>query len=108
MSLRLQISGRAERDVEAIYSWLSERSRPGAARWYEQYLFAVQELMETGPNCPLAPEAVAEGPSVRQRLFKTKRGHPYRLLFVIEADVIHVLAVRGAGQDWWQPDGDES
>ena len=32
-------------------------------------------------------------------LFKTRSGRVYRSLFVIEGNTIHVVGVRGAGQD---------
>ena len=36
---------------------------------------------------------------IRQALFKTWQGRLYRALFVIVEDAVHVVAVRGYGQD---------
>ena len=41
---------------------------------------------------------------IRQRIFKTRRGLPYRILFVVRGDVIYLLHVRGPGQDLMAPE----
>jgi len=99
VTLQVRVSDHAHRDVEIILTWLSERSPQGAARWFDKYLESLRTLPERAIGCPPAPEAVILGRDLRQLLFKTRRGHSYRSLFLIDGDFIQLLAVRGSGQD---------
>jgi len=100
MNRRAKLSRRAERDVRAIQTWLVERSRAGALRWLDALQAVLDQLPATASSCPVAPEADDLGLDLRQKLFKTRRGHVYRLVFVIREDSVEILAVRGTGQDF--------
>ncbi len=50
------------------------------------------------------PKADTFEEELRQMLFKTRRGNTYRTLFVIRKFAVHVVAVRGTGQDLVTPD----
>lgn len=93
------MSERAERDVDVIFDWLAQRSKDGAVRWYLAYLDSLKSLPIHTTGCGLAPEAEKLGTDLRQVLFKTRKGNVYRSLFVFDGETIHVVAVRGAGQD---------
>ena len=71
----------------------------GAVRWYSKYLDALRSLPDRAAGCPSAPEADLLHLDLRQILFQTRKGRVYRSLFVIRNDAIHVVCVRGAGQD---------
>ena len=51
----------------------------------------------------IAPEAEILDRDIRQALFKTRRGHLYRALFMVVDDAVHVIAVRGYGQELATP-----
>jgi plasmid stabilization system protein ParE len=104
MTRRLRVSQQAERDADDIYLWLAARSPAGALRWYEKYLSVLRELPQAKISHAAAPEANDLGMDLRQKLFQTRRGHVYRLLFQIREDTVDVLAVRGTGQDFLSPD----
>lgn len=97
--MQVRVTQQAQRDVESILSWLAERSPQGAARWFNRYLDTLRDLPDRGSDCPLAPEAELLGCELRQVLFRTRRGHTYRSLFLIVGNFIHLLRVRGSGQD---------
>lgn len=99
MSRRLRVSRQAERDVDGIFRWIADRSPTGAVRWYDKYLSVVRELPK-GTDYPAVAEADDLGLDLRERLFKTRRGHVYRIVFLIREQFVDVLAVRGAGQDF--------
>jgi plasmid stabilization system protein ParE len=99
MTSPAKLSRRAERDVRTIQAWLAERSRAGALRWLDALQAALDQLTEEAASSSYAPEADDLGLDLRQRLFKTRRWHVYRLIFLIREDSVEVLAVRGAGQD---------
>ncbi len=99
MTLRVRVSSRAERDADTIFDWLAERSLDGAAHWYERYLATLHSLPDRAEECPTAPEADHLGLDLRQALFQTLKGRVYRSLFIIRESIIHIVSVRGAGQD---------
>jgi len=90
---------RAEADVRVIATWLAERSRDGAARWLDAYEAALARLVENAESCSQAEEddGVSEH-TLRQFLFKTRRGRTYRAVFAIINEEIRILRVRGPGQ----------
>ena len=103
MTLQVQVSRRAERDADAIFDWLAARSPDGAVRWYASYLATVRSLADRAPGCPMAAEADRMGLELRQVMFRTRKGRPYRLLFIIRGGDVHVMCVRGPGQDLASP-----
>lgn len=98
MTYRIQPSERAEADVTRIYVWLTRRSPDGATRWYEAFWNAMERLKAFPASCPQAAESSELGEDVRELLFGTKKERTYRALFVVKADVVHILCVRGPGE----------
>lgn len=88
----------ALRDVHEILTWLSAHSPAGAQRWYAAFMKSIRQLESDAEVWGTAPEAVALRRPIRQKLFKTRRGRPYRLLFAIADNEVVVLRVRGPGQ----------
>lgn len=95
---RIAALAKAEADVEKIYPWLEQRSPTGAASWYQAYLDATVRLETIADSCAKCSEAIRFSLSIREMLFKTKRGKRYRLLFFIEGTDVFILRVRGPGQ----------
>jgi plasmid stabilization system protein ParE len=100
VSRQVRFTRRAERDIRRIQTWLAARSRVGALRWLDALHAALDRLRDDAQSGPRAPEAEEVGVELRQRVFQTRRGHPYRLVYLLKEQTIHVLAVRGAGQGW--------
>ena len=93
----------AERDLDQIIGWIKNRSPQGASTWFQRWL-EVLELLERSPlNCGLAPEDEDHDQVIRQVLFKTRRGRPYRALFTIRSESVYVLHIRGPGQRRLRP-----
>jgi len=99
MTFHVRISGRAECDVDTIFDWLAQRSKDGAIRWYEAYFSSLRLLPSLAPGSAKAPEAEQFGIDLRQIFFKTRKGRTYRSLIVFEGNVIHLVGVRGPGQN---------
>lgn len=99
MTYRLVVSQRAERDADAIYTWLLKHTAKGAANWFSAFRDALQAIRSEPGIYSRAPEADMLRIDLRQALFKTSRGRLYRLLFTVAHEAVHVAAVRGFGQD---------
>jgi plasmid stabilization system protein ParE len=104
MSFRVELTRRAERDIEAILAWIASHSRQGAEAWMRPLDEVWAQLAASADSCALAPESDYGGTEIRHVIFKTRRGKPYRLLFTIRDDVVLVRHVRGPGQDLVPPD----
>jgi plasmid stabilization system protein ParE len=98
MKLVVSTLRRAEADIDRIYAWIAERSQQGAAHWYQAAREAIKRLARDAAEHGLAPESADVSIELRQKLFKTRRGHPYRLLYTIIGDEVRVLRVRSSGQ----------
>jgi len=92
----------ADAEIDSIVAWLTNRSPTGAQSWYRALTEALDWLESNAPSCGKAPEDDAFVEEIRQHMFKTRRGRPYRLLFA--GNQVRVLHVRGPGQDLVWPD----
>ena len=98
MRYKVVTVAQAERDVQQIYDWLLERSSTGAVSWFSALSAALDSLEDSPQRCAYAPENESHPAPIRQLIFKTRRGRPYRLLFTIAGEEVRVLHVRGPGQ----------
>ena len=103
MTFAVRLTAEAEANVRAIRDWIAERSLDGALRWLEAFGHAKERLRESADQFALAAEADAFDEALREISFKTRRGNVYRALFVIRETTVHVVSVRGPGQDWLKP-----
>lgn len=78
MNLQLVILPREEGDLEAIFSYIVERSAEGAFRWLEAFKSASAKSVDFPESYALAPEHRDDDRKIRYFFFRTKRGHIYR------------------------------
>jgi plasmid stabilization system protein ParE len=104
MKFRVKITWRAERDLDRIVLWISEKSAQGAAAWLRRWRKVLDDLRKRPDKCGLAPEGTYHDVEIRQIVFKTRSGLPYRALFTIRDDNVYILHVRGPMQDLVAPD----
>ncbi len=96
----VRLDDEAKRNVNTIYEWIAERSSAGANRWYRNLLDALDQLSNDAERYSEAPESDRFSETIRNLTFRMRSGRTYRLLFTISDDEVHVLFVRGPGQDW--------
>ncbi|QDT63460.1 type II toxin-antitoxin system RelE/ParE family toxin [Calycomorphotria hydatis] len=95
---------RAKADKRKIFEWLLSHSRKGAVAWLDAYDRKAESLSDQPASHPLADENAELTMEVRQTLFRTRRGKPYRIIFTIVDEEVLILRVRGPGQDWMNTD----
>lgn len=98
MTFNVEFSDEAERNVREIRDWIAWRSRDGAWRWLEALEQATSQLGSSADSFALAPESDVFDAELHQILFATRRGNTYRALYVIRESTVHIVSVRGAGQ----------
>jgi plasmid stabilization system protein ParE len=95
----VRILPRAEQDAAHIFAYISEHSPDGAIRWWEAFECAIAALGSSNSEAySIAPENDLTDLTLRQFLFKTRRGKTYRGIFTVVGAEIRVLRVRGPGQ----------
>lgn len=104
MSHPVNLTSRAKRDVQKILRYIEERSRRGAESWYRAFEGVVASIAESPFAFGTAPEDEDHPETLRQAIFKTRKGLPYRAIFIIREQAVFVLHVRGSGQANMEPD----
>jgi plasmid stabilization system protein ParE len=102
MIFNVVIARKAAREIETQYNWLSERSESAANRWRNSLLQAIETLAENPERCPEAPEA--EWHSGLRQLLHGKRRQVHRILFEIREQIVVILRVRHAAQEFLGPE----
>ena len=97
MRYRVQTLPIALEDGNTIYRWIAQGSQAGHNNWYTALLNCIEELHDEPSRFAMVPEQNL-GMDVRERLFKTRRGKNYRLIFTIIDNEVKILRIRGPGQ----------
>ena len=103
MKYRVDITIEAESEIREAYLWIHHDSPANAARWRCGLLQAVRSLSQQPMRCPIAPENTYFQQEIRQLLYGKRTG-VYRVLFVMDKNVISILHVRHAAREYLQPD----
>ena len=94
------MSPRAQAEFESQLVYLLDRSPKGAKTWAKEFKIAIQRLASGPEKHGLAPEDSDHEQEIRQTIFKTRKELPYRLIFTMRGTEIHVLSIRGTGQNY--------
>ncbi len=97
MACQVNLSARAEADIEGILARLQTTAPVAMVGWYTRLMVVVQTLENHPIRCPLAAEAATLGFELRELLFG-KRRSTFRILFRIDGDVVNVLHIRRASR----------
>ncbi len=90
MRFGVEVTRRAERDIDRAYAWYKKRSPQGADVWHTDILAAIERLETLPRRCPVAEaESEAFGVEVRQLLCRE-----HRVLFSVEKETVFLLTVR--------------
>ena len=98
MTYRVIVLAPAEADTRRIAHWLAARSPAGSRAWLAAYQSMLESLKSNAASFALADENAEFEIDVRQALFKTRKGNPYRAVFTILGEEVRVLRVLGPGQ----------
>ena len=100
MKFTVHIQRSARRDFNSIIDYIGERSASGAIAWGHAFDKALARLEEFADTMAPAEEDELVEFDLREVQFKTRRGLVYRAVFTIRNDTVHILHVRGPGQDY--------
>lgn len=99
MSYRVVIEDEAEQDMKEAAHWIAQYAPETAALWYFDMAEAIETLQDSPARCPLAPESRTFGAEIRHLIFGK-----YRILFLLDDEIVKVLRVRHGRRDKLRPD----
>jgi len=99
MNYQLIIQPTAFLEIETAYRWMCDNLSPEVANnWYYELEDAIASLQKFPNRCMIAPESKVIGGEIRQLWIGKQR--KYRVLFVVEEDIIAILHVRHSRQSY--------
>ena len=100
MAYLVELTLRAERDLDYLYQRISADDSAAAARWFNGLEAAIYALERLPRRCPPAPESKKAGQKLRHLLFGAKRD-VYRVIYEIDESrrAVRVLTIRHAAMD---------
>jgi toxin ParE1/3/4 len=100
MAYRVELTLRAERDLDYLYERISADDSPAAARWFNGLEEVIDTLERFPRRCPIAPESRRSKRRLRHLLYGAKRD-VYRVIFEIEESrkTVRILTIRHAAMD---------
>ncbi|MEH2230300.1 MAG: type II toxin-antitoxin system RelE/ParE family toxin [Nostoc sp.] len=99
MSYQVLIQPTAFQEIETSYRWMCDNlSAEIANNWYYELQDAIASLQEFPNRCSIAPESSVIGREIRQLWVGKQR--KYRVLFVVEENVVAILHVRNSRQSY--------
>jgi toxin ParE1/3/4 len=99
MDYRVELTVRAEQDLNRIYDRISAHDSAAAALWYFGLEEAIRTLRSFPRRCPLAPESKMSNREWRHLLYGSKPG-VYRVIYDIDESrrLVRVRTVRHAAR----------
>jgi plasmid stabilization system protein ParE len=106
MTYQVEVLPQALGDIELAYRWMADKLGAQVAEdWYDELMEAVRSLEQFPNRCPIAPEAPEVGQSLRQLL--VGKANRYRVMFVVEDEMVSVLYVRHTSRAWLTDEFDD-
>jgi len=102
MSLRIVFQREAKANLRHAVAWWSEnRSPEQAIRWLDGIYEAIAKLSRNPERCAVARESRKAGEELRELHFGLGSRPSHRIIFVVDPEVVRILAIRHAAQDDW-------
>lgn len=100
MACLVELTLRAERDLNYLYERISASDSAAAARWFGGLTAAIGTLERFPRRCPIAPEAKRAKRQLRHLLYAAKPD-VYRVIYQIDErrKAVSILTVRHAAMD---------
>jgi plasmid stabilization system protein ParE len=97
MAFRVEITPRAQADLDKIYSWVATAAPYRGPSWFDRFERAIDSLSSFPDRCSVERTLSGETRTVRVLLFGRKQ-HVYRVYFATFEDVVRVLHIRHGAQ----------
>ena len=99
MSYEIDFTEQAQTEANDAFEWIVQYSPEKATLWYFDLMERVGSLGNFPGRCALAPESYEFAEEIRQLLYDK-----YRILFVIEDEVVRILHIRHSARKTLSPE----
>jgi len=93
MAFRIEVSARAQRDLDRIHASITRQAPYHGAARFDRFAQSILSLSEYPERCAVEQTLSTPAREVRKLLFG-RRKSVYRIYFTITGDVVQVLHVR--------------
>ncbi|MDP8988827.1 MAG: type II toxin-antitoxin system RelE/ParE family toxin [Acidobacteriota bacterium] len=93
MEFRVDVTPRAQQDLDRIYDWVVSHAPIAGLRWFERFENSILSLSNFPDRCPVDAKLSSRRQTIRQLVFGTTR-HKYRVYFTIRDKAVMVLHIR--------------
>lgn len=93
MKYTVELTRRADADIEEIYLYIRDDSPRNAIRWRIGLIRVCETLAKFPKRCPIAPESAYFGREVRHTVYGR-----YRIIYAIDSRRVIILHVRHASR----------
>jgi plasmid stabilization system protein ParE len=93
MEFRVDLTPRAQQDLDRIYDWAVSSAPLAGQRWFERFENNILSLSNFPKRCLAEPKLSSQRRTVRMLVFGTTR-NKYRVYFTIRAEAVIVLHIR--------------
>jgi plasmid stabilization system protein ParE len=109
MAYRIELSRRAQQDLDDLYSRVTADDSAAAAAWFERLKAAVYSLDRFPRRGPIAVESRSFGLQIRHLIYGG-RGHGYRIIYQIDElhKVVGIVTIRHGAMDEFDPSTESS
>jgi len=93
MTYQVKLTTYAKSEIESIYLWQKKYDRNYADSWFRGLMNTIATLQEKPLRCAFARENDDFMEEIRQLIYG-KGSNRYRIIFVIEGNLVHILSIR--------------
>ncbi|MFO0947583.1 MAG: type II toxin-antitoxin system RelE/ParE family toxin [Planctomycetota bacterium] len=93
MTYRVIFQPRAFAQLEDQYRFIAEKNPIAAARWFNRFKKAIEDLSHFPEQFPLARESALARREIRLKIIG-KRASARRTYYVIDGDTVRILCIR--------------
>ena len=98
MAQRFDFTPAARNELLHYHERMVQRSVEAADRWVDGLFAQIETILDSPRRCPIAPEGSDIGEEVRELLYGRRPNQVFRILYLVEEDVIRILTIRHAAQ----------
>ena len=100
MAYLVELTFRAERDLDYLYQWIAAADTAAAANWFNGLELAIYTLERFPRRGPVAPESKKAKRQLRHLLYG-KKPDVYRIIYEIDEQhqAVRILTVRHGAMD---------
>jgi toxin ParE1/3/4 len=104
MAYRVELSRRAQQDLDDLYTQVSADQSRAAAAWLERLKDALYSLERFPRRCPVAVESRNFGLQLRHLIYAESRD-AYRIIYQIDESykVVGIVTIRRGAMDEFNP-----